>query len=48
MGIEIPNAPVRPKTPVVNKYGKPIKSKTENKEEEKDSKTVTVIENDSN
>ena len=45
MGIDIPNTPVRPKTPIVNKFGKPIKSKQDSKEDLKDSKTIAIIGN---
>ena len=45
MGIDIPNTPVRPKTPIVNKFGKPIKSKQDSREDLKDPKTIAIIGN---
>lgn len=42
MSIDIPGAPIRPKTPIINKFGKVIKRKTED-EEGTDPKTVAVI-----
>ena len=42
MSIDIPNAPIRPRTPVTNKHGRVIKQKPE-KEEEVDPKTIAII-----
>ena len=40
MEIDIPNAPVRPRTPITNKFGKVIKSKNDDKP---DPKTIAII-----
>ena len=42
MSIDIPNAPIRPKTPLVNKHGRVIKVKND-REDEVDPKTVAII-----
>ena len=40
MEIDIPNAPIRPRTPITNKFGKVIKSKNDDKP---DPKTIAII-----
>jgi hypothetical protein len=46
MSIDIPGAPVRPRTPITNKHGRVIKQKEKEQQEEVDPKTVAVIEKD--
>lgn len=42
MSIDIPNTPIRPKTPIVNKHGRVIRIRSD-KEDEVDPKTVAII-----